>query len=333
MKKTIKQTMLKKLMAAILILTVSFGILTACETKKKDTMKIGVIQFAQHASLDNCYDGLIAGFEAAGYTIGENLEVDHQNANADSNLANQIAQNMASRDYDLIIGIATPAAQAAYNAARKDDIPVLFTAVTDPVMAGFTNEDGSPKKGITGTADTLPVEAQLKMIRAFFPDAKTIGILYSLNESNSISSIASYEALADRYDFTIVTEAVSEASVIPAATDSLLQKVDILTNLTDNLVVENMPVIISKANAASIPYFGSEIEQVTNGCIAAEGIDYLALGKQTGEMGASILNGTAAESIAIRAITDSTPFHNSNVMNAFNLELPADYSDSEDVAK
>lgn len=323
----------KRIVSILLIMILTLSTLAACAEQTDGKLRVGIIQFAQHASLDNCFDGLIAGFEAAGYIIGETMDIDHQNANADSNLANQIAQNMASRDYDLIIGIATPAAQAAYNAASKDNIPVLFTAVTDPIIAGLANEDGSNKPGITGTSDALAVEAQLKMIRAFFPEAETIGILYNLSESNSLSSIESYKQLAENYAFTIVTEGVSEAAVIPAASDSLLQKIDVLTNLTDNLIVENLPLILNKAQAARIPYFGSEEEQVANGLIAAEGLDYFTLGERTAAMGAEILAGTAAEEIAILTITDSTPFHNSTVMAQYAVELPEEYSESLDMAK
>lgn len=297
-----------------------------------ETFTIGIIQFAHHASLDNCYDGLIAGLASAGYVEGENLVIDRQNANADSNLANQIAANMVSRNVDMIVGIATPAAQAAYNAALETDIPVLFTAITDPILAGLADEDGSPRAGVTGTSDALPVEEQLQMIRAFFPDAGTIGILYSLSESNSISAIDTYRALAADYGFHIETEGVSEAQVIPAAADSLLSRVDVITNLTDNMIVENLAVILNRANESRIPYFGSEEEQVANGLIAAQGLDYYQLGEQTAAMGAQILEGTAPEDIPISIIEDASSFHNSEVMAAFEVELPAAYENSRDMA-
>lgn len=338
----------KRLISALMILALSLAALVACsadtnesesssestslsESSGEETFTIGIIQFAHHASLDNCYDGLILGLADGGFVEGENLVIDHQVANADPSLANQIAQNMVSRDVDLIVGIATPAAQAAYNAANADGIPVLFTAVTDPLMAGLSNEDGTNKTGITGTSDRLPVDEQLRMIRAFFPEARNVGILYSLSESNSLSAVASYEELAGEYDFTIVAEGVSEASVIPAAADALLAKVDVLTNLTDNLVVENMPVLLNKANAAGIALFGSEEEQVKNGSIAAQGINYIELGRTTGSMGADILGGKAAEDIPISVFDKSLPFHNSEVMNSFDIELPADYADSTDM--
>ncbi|MDD2213464.1 MAG: ABC transporter substrate-binding protein [Oscillospiraceae bacterium] len=294
---------------------------------------VGVIQFAEHGSLDNCYQGLLQGLADNGYVEGENLTVDLQNANADTNVANQMAQNFVSKGYDLIVGIATPAAQAAYNAAKEDGIPVLFTAVTDPIAANLQNADGSNLTGVTGTSDALPVESQLKMIRAMLPEAKTIGILYNTSETNSVSAIARYEELADQYGFTIESKGVASASEIPMAADAILRDVDCLSNLTDNLVVQNLPVIVNKADEAGIPYFGSEVEQVVNGCVAAEGLDYVSLGNITGQMGAQILSGTKAEAIPVSTIEAASFSYNSTVLEKLGLSVPADYvAEATDVA-
>lgn len=296
---------------------------------KKDgkEYKIGVIQFADHPSLANCYKGFVEGLGKGNYKI------DYQVAQADMGLTNQIAQNFASKGYDLICGIATPAAQAAYNAAKDKGIPVVFNAVTDPKMAQLQNEDGSNKPGVTGAADVLPVKAQLEMIRAFLPEAKTIGILYTTSEANSESSIKTYEKLAGDYNFKIVAQGITAAADVPAAAQSLVGKTDCLTNLTDNTVVQNLATILSKTDAAGIPYFGSEEEQVANGCVAAQGLDYVALGKVTGEMAKKILAGEKPESIPVAYVQDSKPFYNSKVLKALNLKLPEAYKDAKDMAK
>lgn len=296
-----------------------------------DVFKVGVIQFADHPSLENCYKGFAEGLEEK---LGaDKFEIDYQVAQADGALTNQIAQNFASKQYDLICGIATPAAQAAYNAAKDKGIPVVFNAVTDPVAAQLQNEDGSNREGVTGASDVLPIKAQLKMIRAFLPEAKSIGILYNTGEANSVSSVATYEKLAPDFGFEIITQGITAAADVPTAAQSLVSKADCLTNLTDNTVVQNLATILSKTEAAGIPYFGSEEEQVLNGCIAAEGIDYIALGKITGEMAAEILNGKKPEEIPVVAIEESTPFYNSKVLEAFALTLPEDYKDAADMAK
>ncbi|MDI9498081.1 MAG: ABC transporter substrate-binding protein [Bacillota bacterium] len=298
-----------------------------------EVKRIGVVQFAQHASLDNCYYGLLEGLKEHGYVEGENLEVDYQNANADGGLNNTICQNFVSRGYDLIVGIATPSAMAAYNAARDEDIPVVFSAVTDPIEAQLQNADGTNVKGVTGTSDVLPIDEQLQMIRAFQPDAKTLGILYSTSETSSIASVRLYEEKAAAHGFTLVAEGVSESANVPAAALKIVNEVDALTNILDNMIVQNMPVIVERAKEAGLPYYGSEEEQVARGCLATQGLDYLALGAQTGAMAARILNGEAAESIPISQIEKASGFYNSTVMAELGLELPADFADMKDLAK
>lgn len=171
------------------------------------------------------------------------------------------------------------------------EIPVIYTAVTDPKAAKFANEDGTPVGEVTGTSDELPIKEQLEMIRKILPDAEKIGILYTTSEVNSVSAIETYEELAGDYGFEIVKKGVTQTADISLATEEILTEVDCLTNLTDNTVVNSLATILDKANEKKIPVFGSEIEQVKLGCLAAEGLDYVALGKQTGKMAADILKG------------------------------------------
>ena len=259
-------------------------------------IKIGISQFAQHGSLDNCRLGFLEGLAEAGFVEGDNLIVDYQNANADMAIAAQIAQGFVAKKYDLIMAVATPAAMHAFNAITDKDIPLIYTAVSDPVAAGFADEDGRPKGNATGTSDALPVEAQLKMIREILPEAKSIGILYTLSETNSESTIKLYQALAENYGFDLVTTGINTGADIPLALDRMLDQVDCLSNLTDNTVVNSLPLILDKAYAKKIPVFGSEIEQVDLGCVAAEGVDYLELGRQTGLMAGQILKGESKAS-------------------------------------
>ena len=280
-----------------------------------------------HASLDNCREGFIAGLAEEGFVEGENLSIDYQDANFDGGTSNLIAEAFVSSKVDLICAIATPMAQAAYNAA-EGKIPVIFTAVTDPVLAGITEGN------ITGTSDMLPVEAQLKLIRALMPGAAKIGIMYTTSEVNSESAIAVYKELAGDYGFEIITTGISVPADIPLAIDGLLAKVDCISNLTDNTVVGSLPIILEAAKAKGIPVFGSEIEQVKIGCAAAEGLEYYELGKQTGKMAAKVLKGEAeASDIPYEIITESFLYINSTVMAELGLILPSDMAGrAEDVA-
>ncbi len=252
---------------------------------------IGIGQFAEHGSLDNCREGFLQGLAEEGFVEGENLTVLYQNAQADGANSSQIATNFVGRNVDLICAIATPMAQSAYSAAMETEIPVIYTAVTDPVAAELATEDGAPVGNITGTSDELPVKAQLEMIRQILPEDKTIGIMYTTSEVNSESTIAQYKELAPDYGFEIVETGISSSADVSLAADSLLTQVDCMTNLTDNTVVASLPVILDKANALNIPVFGSEIEQVRIGCLAAMGLDYIELGKQTGHISRTSIKG------------------------------------------
>lgn len=288
-----------------------------------ESYTIGISQFAEHGSLDNCREGFLEGLKEEGLEEGKNLTVKVNNAASDMGTAAQIAQSFAADDMDLICAIATPAAQAAYNAAMDKGIPVIYTAVTNPEEAQLADSDGNPVGAVTGTSDQLPVEAQLKMIRELLPEAKTIGILYTTSEANSVYSISQYEKLAGDYGFTLGTAGVTSTSEVSLAAADLLDKVDCLTNLTDNTVVSALPSILDAANKKNIPVFGSEIEQVKIGCLAAEGLDYINLGKETGKMAAKILKGEAsAEEMNYELLTDSSLYINQAVADNLGITIP-----------
>ena len=289
---------------------------------------IGISQFAEHGSLDNCREGFIQGLEEEGLVEGENLKIKVSNADSDTGTAAQIADTFVADKVDLICAIATPSAQAAYNSARNTDIPVVYTAVTNPEEAQLADDQGMPVGAVTGTSDQLPVEAQLAMIREILPDAKTIGILYTTSEANSAYSITQYEKYAEEYGFTLETAGVTNTSEVSMAAASLLDKVDCLTNLTDNTVVSALPTVLDQANEKNIPVFGSEIEQVKRGCLAAEGLDYVNLGIETGKMAAQILKGEAkAEDMKYELLTDSSLYINQAVADNLGITIPDDMTE------
>lgn len=316
---------MKKFIALLLTAAMSVTALTACGTSSEDTkaVTVGIAQFAEHGSLDNCVTGFKEGMAEAGFIEGENVTYDLQNAQADMAIGNQIAQNMAANNYDLICAVATPMAQAAYNAA-EGKIPVIYTAVTDPIAAQLAAEDGSSVGNTTGTSDKLAVEAQLEMIRKIMPDAKKIGILYTTSETNSVSAIAEYKEVAPNFDFEIVEKGIAQQSDIPMAVADLVTKVDCMSNLTDNTVVAALPTVLDAANSAGIPVFGSEIEQVKNGCVATEGLDYIQLGRQTGAMAARVLNGEDITAIPYETISEYSLYVNSAALSDLGLSLPDD---------
>ena len=226
----------------------------------------------------------------------------------------------------MICAIATPCAASAYNSAMNADIPTVYTAVSDPVVAGLAKEDGSSVGNITGSSDVLPVEEQLKMIREMMPEAKKIGILYTTSEANSCSTIEEYKKLAGKYDFEIVDTGINTSADIEIAASDLVSKVDCLCNLTDNTVVNALQTVLDKANGAKIPVFGSEIEQVKSGCVASMGIDYYQLGIETGKMAAKILKGEekASDTPFITA-SKAELYVNTAAADKIGMTLDADY--------
>ena len=298
---------------------------------KGEKVKIGVIQYATHPSLDNCYNGFVKGLEEAGYKAGENIEIDFQNAMGQMETSDQLAKTMASKGYDLVVGIATPSAISAYSAARGTEVPVVFCAVSDPIAAGLAASYEAPGENCTGTSDLLNLEAQLKLIRALQPDAKKIGILYTTSEANSVSQLAEIKKLAPDYGFEIVEQGVQSGADIPQAAATLVTKVDCVNNFTDNNVVDNLAVLLQQADAAGIPVYGSEIEQVKNGCLASESLDYVALGVETAKLAVKVLGGEKAGGIAISRVKDSTPVINKTVLAKLGLTIPAEYAKAETV--
>ncbi len=285
---------------------------------------IGISQYGQHASLDNCREGFLQGLEEAGLKEGVDFEVDYRNADFDDTMTTQIGDAFSAEDVDLMVGIATNSAVACFNAAEDKDIPVIFTAITDPVGAHLDSGN------ITGTSDALPVEGQLKLIRALQPEADTIGIIYTTSEPNSVYSVGIYEDLAADYGFTIDTVGVTSQAEVPQAVDQLIADgVDCLSNLTDNNVVGVLTSILEKTDEAGIPVYGSEVEQVKLGCVAGAGLDYVQLGIQTGKMAAKVLTGEATcEDLPYETIENYGLYINSDALSALGITVPDDIAQS-----
>jgi putative ABC transport system substrate-binding protein len=287
---------------------------------------IGISQFAEHGSLDNCREGFLAGLAEEGIVEGENLTVLYDNAQADQATSSTIADSYVSQNVDMICAIATPSAMSAYNSCMDTDIPVIYTAVSDPVEAQLANEDGTSVGNVTGTSDALAVTEQLEMIRKIMPDATKIGILYTTSEANSVSTIEQYKQYAGDYGFEIVESGISTIADVDLAASDLVSKVDCLTNLTDNTVVSALQTVLDKANAAGIPVFGSEVEQVKAGCVASMGLEYYELGIQTGKMAAKVLKGEAkASDLSFEVIEEPSLYVNTAAAAKINLDLDDDF--------
>ena len=243
---------------------------------------IGILQLVQHPALDAATEGFQQAFKDAGVEV----EWDVQNANGEQATAVTIAQNFASSDLDMVLAVATPAAQAS--AQAMTDVPVLFTAVTDAVEAELVDSNEEPGGNVTGTSDAAPIGDQLDLLAEIVPDAKKVGIVYSSGEVNSEVQVKAAKEAASERGMEIVETTVTTANDIAQAAETL-GDVDAIYVPTDNTVVSGIASLIQVAEAKQIPVIGAESGTVEGGAVATLGIDYTKLGIQTGEMALKIL--------------------------------------------
>ncbi len=316
---------MKKLLSVLVVFTMLITMLAGCGNSKKT---IGIIKFGSHASLDNCYDGIVKGLEESGINL-DDYNVEYLNSNFDPSVSQTQANNLVNKNADVILAIATPSAVAAANAAADNDIPVVYCAVTDAtVMENFKN--------ITGSSDIPNFEKQLEVVTAVMgkSDIK-IGVLYSTDESSSPVQVANLKEAAKKYSgMEIIDSAVSDITTIDTKTNDLIDRgVDCFINLLDNTIVGKLETnILPITNEKKIPVFGSEIEQVKIGCVASASIEYIDVGRAAGEAAAKILNGTKASDIPVAYISEPQVFYNSSLCSLFGLNAPTALN-ATDVAK
>ncbi|MFP4371279.1 MAG: ABC transporter substrate-binding protein [Halanaerobium sp.] len=290
--------------------------------------EIGISQFVEHPSLDLAREGFIDQLAEEGFVEDENLKIDTQNAQAEFSTAQTIAQRFKQNSPDLILAIATPSAQTAANIIS--DIPVLITAVTDPVEAGIVESMENPGANITGTTDMNPVAKQIELIEQFLPEIKTLGVLYNPGEVNSTVQVELAKEKAEEMELEIEEATVSNSSEVSLAVSSLVDNVDAIYVPTDNIIVSAMPTVLQNAYNNNIPVFASENNSVEQGAIATLGIDYYQLGKQTGSMAAKILNGADPSEMSVESSEELKLYINKSSADKIGLEVPEELMDSAD---
>ncbi|MER1997929.1 MAG: ABC transporter substrate-binding protein [Arthrobacter sp.] len=258
---------------------------SAAEGSDTEMVKIGITQIVEHDALDSAREGFKRALAENGYTEGENVTFDEQNAQGDQATATSIASKFATDGMDLVLAIATPTAQAAAQAIT--DTPILITAVTEPEEAGLVDSWDAPGGNLTGTSDINPVEDQMSLIKELAPDAKSVGIVYSSGEVNSEVQIELAQEAADEMGLELKLAAVSNTAEVQQAAESL--DVDAFYIPTDNNVVNGLQSVVQIAESKQIPLVVAEAGSVEAGGIATYGIDYDALGYQTGLMAIKIL--------------------------------------------
>lgn len=315
---------MRKIIIGILVLAMAGSLLAGC-SKKEKVIKIGVNQLVRHDALDASYQGFVDALKEAGYIDGENIKIDYQVAQNDQSTANTIATKLVNDGCDLILAIATPAAQAVANATK--DIPILVTAVTDPAGSGLVASNEKPGGNVSGTSDLTPVRKQIELITKFLPDAKKVAVLYCSSESNSKIQVEMAKEAAAEFNLEIIEATVSNTNEIEQVVQSLVGKVDAIYAPTDNTIATGMPTVAMVANPNGIPVFCGEEGMVNNGGLATYGIDYYKLGRLTGEQAVKILRkeaDTATIPIAYLPDDEYTLTVNEEVAKQLGIEIPED---------
>jgi putative ABC transport system substrate-binding protein len=273
------------------------GMLAGCgggsDTQQDAEMhKVGIVQLMQHGALDQANQGLVEGLAAAGYVVGENLEIDQQNAQGDQSNLQSIAQQFLSNDVEMIMAIATPAAQVM--AANTEEIPIVATAITSFEQAGLVESNETPNTNVTGTHDMTPIAEQIDLLLQIVPDAKSIGTVYTSSEKNSQVQVGILKEVCEAKGLTVVERTVSTVNDIQQATQSLVEEnVDAVWLCTDNNVASAMPQVVGVTDAAGIITVCAEESMVMSGGTITYGINFYQIGYDAGLMAAKILNGEA----------------------------------------
>ncbi|KOP78232.1 ABC transporter substrate-binding protein [Cytobacillus solani] len=297
---------MKRILSALLCS--SLLLLSACgpgskeaggSKEEKETVKIGITQLVEHPSLDAAREGFIAALKDAGYEEGKNLKLDYQNAQGDMNNNMTIAQNLVADDNDLILAIATASAQAAVQSTKE--IPILFTAITDPVGAELVESFEKPGGNVTGTSDTHPdaIKNTMNAIKRFFPDAKKVGMIYNSGEPNSVVNVENAKKALKELGLEAVETTISASSEVKQAAESLVGRADVFYIPKDNTVVSALESVITVANEKDIPTFVGESDSVKRGTFASYGFEYHDLGYTTGKMAVEILEGKKPSEIPV----------------------------------
>lgn len=323
---------MKKQLAAVISAFMTLALvffLTACAPSKTENTgkadakkKIGIVQIVEHPSLNTIRESLIAELQAQGYKDGETITIDYQNAQGDQTNLKTIAQKFVSNKYDLIVAIATPSAQAVVSETK--DIPILFSACTDPLGSGLVTDMEKPGGNVTGTSDAVSAEKIMELGKRITPDIKTIGALYNSSETNSVSVINELKEYAQKNNMTVVDATVTNSSEVQQAVTSLVDKVDALFSPIDNTVASAMPLVTQIANRAKKPIYVGADSMVKDGGLATYGINYQVLGKETGIMAVEILKGKKAGDIPVKTMKDMDIYLNKTTAKAIGINLSDD---------
>lgn len=314
----------RKLLAPLLVVGILLTSLISLHQlkadKKKDVFRIGISQFITHQSLDATREGFVDELAKQGYVEGENIEIDFQNAQGEQRNLKTISQQLAESS-DVVLAIATPSAQSLANTTQTT--PVVFSAVTDPVSAKLVESREHPGGNVTGTSDQSSdaISTQINLIKKVLPKAKTIGILYTQSEPNSVVQKDEAKRLLEEKGFTVVEKTILDSNNVKAAAESLMAEVDMVFVPTDNIISSTMETVKQVSIKHKVPVFGGSTEMIAVGGLYNYGTNYEELGRQTARMLIRVLKGEKPENIAVE-LPEKLELHtNQEMADALGIDI------------
>lgn len=311
---------MKRCMSYVVVVLLVFAF--ALGVSAAERIKIGITQIVEHPALDAARKGFIDQMAELGYVEGKNVEYDVQSAQGDMSIAQTIAQKFVTDGVDMILALATPSAQAAANVT--DTIPILITAVTDPVAAGLVDSIDVPGGNVTGTSDLTPVAKQLELIQRIKPSVKRIGVVYNAGEINSVVQVDLAKQIAKDMGISIIDAPAANSGGVFQAAQSLVGRVDAIYVPTDNTVASSIESVIMVAESAGLPLVVGEEGMVRRGSLGTVGIDYYQLGRQTARMAVEVLNGASPAAMPIQYLDSDALIINLQAAKAMGIQVPDD---------
>ncbi|MDO6500097.1 ABC transporter substrate-binding protein [Photobacterium sanguinicancri] len=306
-----------KLLSAVCI---AASLMATSSLAVAETAHVAVSQIVEHPALDAARQGLLDGLKKKGYIEGENLEFTYQTAQGNPAIAVQIAKQLVGEQPDVLVGIATPTAQAL--AASTRSIPVVFTAVTDPVGAKLVKNMDKPARNVTGLSDLSPVAQHVDLMHELVPNMKSIGVVFNPGESNAVALVELLKAAAKEKGFTVVEGTALKSADVQSAAQIVASKADVIYAPTDNTVASAIDGLVNAANQANKPIIGASTTYVENGVLAALGFDYYQVGMQTADYVDALLKGQKVSSLPVKVAKGSDLALNKVAAQKLGITLP-----------
>lgn len=319
---------MKKIVKIIITVLMLLTVFNPAKQKAKaeENYSIAIIQLVSHPSLDSIVEGIYEGLEARGYVEGENLTVNFQNAEGDLNLLSTIAQQVVSEQPNLIIPVATPTAQAVQNVTS--DIPIVMSAITDPVAANLVDDLESPGANITGVSDKVSYEDQFELIGQLIPEATKIGMIYTTSEDNSEAEIQQAAEVAESLGYEVQIEGIASTLDMQLVAENLASQVDAIFIGSDNTIASAFENLVTTTDKVGIPVFSTVDTFVQQGALSAVAINQKDIGILSAEVAADILEGADVASYGVRFIEELQAVINYDTAQLLGIEIPSELKDS-----